>query len=109
MDFVKAAQTSDIASGRMKTVTCRGHEILLINIADLFYALSETCTHRGGHLSNGALKDGIITCPRHGAKFDVKTGQSLGKAKVLFIKTKVKDIRSYPVKIIGDDVLIGIE
>jgi 3-phenylpropionate/trans-cinnamate dioxygenase ferredoxin subunit len=109
MDFVKVAQTTEIASGNMKKVTCRGHEILLINIADLFYALSEACPHRGGRLSEGNLHGAVLTCPKHGARFDVKTGEAVGKAKMLFIKTKVKEIRSYPVKIIGDDILIGME
>jgi 3-phenylpropionate/trans-cinnamate dioxygenase ferredoxin component len=109
VEFVKAAQTSDFASGSMKKVNCRGHEILLINIADLFYALSDLCTHRGGHLSDGVFKDGVVTCPKHGAQFDIKTGEAVGKAKILFIKTKVKAVRSYPVKIIGDDILIGMD
>jgi 3-phenylpropionate/trans-cinnamate dioxygenase ferredoxin subunit len=109
MNFTKVAQTSDIASGSMKNVVCDGNEILVVNLDGSFYAISHKCTHMGGRLSEGTLQDGIVTCPRHGAKFDVKTGQAIEGAKMAFVKMKVKDTRSYPVKIEGDDIFISIK
>jgi len=109
MNFAKVAQISEIASGHMKKVVYDSQEILVANIGGTFYAISKKCTHMGGHLSQGTLQDGIVTCPRHGAKFDVKTGQSVEGAKVLFRRMGVKDTRSYPVKIEGNDILIGID
>jgi 3-phenylpropionate/trans-cinnamate dioxygenase ferredoxin component len=108
MNFTKVAHKSDIASGSMKNVVCDGDEVLIVNLDGSFYAISHKCTHMGGRLSEGTLQDGIVTCPRHGAKFDVKTGQAVESAKIGFVKMKVRDTRSYPVKIEGDDILIGI-
>ena len=109
MNFIKVAQTSEIAPGSMKKVICDGKEILLVNLGGSFYAISHKCTHMGGNLSEGTLQDGIVTCPRHGAKFDVKTGRAVGDAKIAFVKLKVRDTRCYPVKIEGNDLLIDID
>jgi 3-phenylpropionate/trans-cinnamate dioxygenase ferredoxin subunit len=109
MNFSKAAKTSEIAAGSMKKVVCDGKEILVMNLGGSFYAISHKCTHMGGNLSEGTLQDGIVTCPRHGAKFDVKTGRAVGDAKIAFVKLKVRDTRCYPVKIEGNDLLIDID
>ena len=109
MNFIKVAQTSEIAPGTMKKVVGDGKEILVVNLGGSFYAIPHNCTHMAGNLSEGALQGGIVTCPRHGAKFDVKTGQAVEGAKIAFLKIKVKDTRSIPVKIEGNDILIGID
>ena len=108
MNFTKVAQTSEIAAGSMKKVVCDGKEILVVNLDGSFYAISHKCTHMGGSLSDGTLQDGIVTCPRHRAKFDVRTGQNIEGAKIAFVNMKVRDTRSYPVKIEGNDILIDI-
>jgi 3-phenylpropionate/trans-cinnamate dioxygenase ferredoxin subunit len=107
--FVKVAQTSEIAPGSMKRLEHNGQEILLANVGGTFYAISERCTHLGGHLSRGTIQDGIVTCPRHGSRFDVRTGQAVNGATILFLHMDVKNVRSYPVKIVGNDVLIDSE
>jgi len=108
MNFIKVAQTSEIAPGSMKKVIGDGKEILVVNLDGSFYAIPHNCTHMAGNLSEGTLQGGIVTCPRHGAKFDVKTGQAVEGAKIAFIKIKVRDTRCYPVKIEGNDILIDI-
>ena len=55
------------------------------------------------------LDGGTVTCPRHGAQFDVKTGKAVGDAKVAFMKMKVKDVESFPVKVEGTDILVGLD
>jgi 3-phenylpropionate/trans-cinnamate dioxygenase ferredoxin subunit len=92
----------------MKKVVHDGQEILLANVGGAFCAISERCTHLGGHLSQGILRDGIVTCPRHGSRFDVRTGQALNGPTILFLHLDTKDIRTYPVKIVGDDVLVDV-
>src|SRR5437879_4549174 len=84
VNFAKVAQTSELASGAMKKVKNGKHEILLANIDGAFYAIANNCTHNRGELCKGGLRDGIVTCPNHGARFDVKTGQAVGGARVLF-------------------------
>ena len=108
MAFVKLAQTSEVAPGGMKKVVHDGQEILLANVGGTLYAIRERCTHMGGHLSQGTLRDGIVTCPRHGSRFDVRTGQAVNGPTILFLQLDTKDIRTYPVRIEGDDVLVEV-
>jgi nitrite reductase/ring-hydroxylating ferredoxin subunit len=54
------------------------------------------------------LNGSIVTCPRHGAQFDVKTGKAVGGAKIAFIKMQVKDEESYMVKVEGTTILVGL-
>jgi 3-phenylpropionate/trans-cinnamate dioxygenase ferredoxin subunit len=109
MQFVKLAQTADVAPGTSRKVEQEGEAILIANVGGTLCAISGTCTHMGADLSKGTLREGIVTCPRHGAKFDLKTGANVGDAKFLMRKVKVNDVRSYPVKVEGNDVLVGMD
>ena len=108
MDYTKVAEKNEIPINTMKMVVVGGKEILISNLGGQFYAISNKCTHLGGSLSRGSLEGGIVTCPRHHAQFDVKTGQAVAEAKIGFIKMKVKDEPSYEVKIDGESILVGV-
>ena len=108
MAFVTAAHTSEIAPGAMKRVAVGDVEILLANVGGVFYATAERCTHLGGHLSAGTLQEGIVTCPRHGAHFDLRTGKAVQGAKILFLHMEVRDLPVYPVRIDGEEVLVDV-
>jgi 3-phenylpropionate/trans-cinnamate dioxygenase ferredoxin subunit len=86
-----------------------GDAILVANLDGSFYAISDTCTHQGGTLSQGTIDDGIVTCPRHGSRFDVRTGKNMRGPKILLVRGKTDDVKSYPVKVEGDDILVGVE
>jgi 3-phenylpropionate/trans-cinnamate dioxygenase ferredoxin subunit len=73
-----------------------------------FYALNNVCPHVGGSLADGTLNGDKITCLKHGAQFDLKTGEAVGEAKIMFFKTKPKNAGCYEVQINGTDVMIGI-
>ncbi|MGH9920378.1 MAG: Rieske (2Fe-2S) protein [Nitrososphaerales archaeon] len=73
--FEKVADVSEIASGSMKAVKVGGVEVMLANVDGKFYALNNKCTHVGGPLSKGKLEGFDVTCPWHGSKFDVRTGE----------------------------------
>jgi len=103
--YVKAATTDELGPGTMKKVMLGDVPVLLANIDGTFYAVEDTCPHRGGSLSQGTLQDKSVVCPKHGATFDVTTGKAVAGGK----KFKVRDLKSYPVKIMGADVLLGIE
>ena len=77
-EFVKVARTDEILSGRAKLVEANGQEIAVFNIDGAFHAIDNTCSHVGGPLSEGELDGCEVTCPWHGAVFDVTTGQVLG-------------------------------
>ena len=73
--FVHLASVDEIPTGKMKHVEAEGNEILVANVEGKFYAICDRCSHNNIPLSMGHLKDNIITCPMHGARFDIKTGK----------------------------------
>jgi len=89
-------------------VTAGSKEVQLANVGGSYYAIANKCTHLGGSLAKGALEGSIVTCPKHGAQFDVKTDQAVSEAKIAFVKMKVRDEVKYEVKVEGTDILIGI-
>jgi 3-phenylpropionate/trans-cinnamate dioxygenase ferredoxin subunit len=108
MEYIRVADKSELPANKMIMVVVGGKEVLLANVDGSYYAIANKCSHLGGSLAKGSLEGGIVTCPRHGAQFDVKTGQAVGEAKIGFIKMKVKDEESYTVKVDGTDILVGI-
>ena len=108
MEFIKALELAELPAGKMVRVEVGGKEILVANVAGSIYAITRNCTHLGGPLAKGKLEGSTVTCPWHGAQFDVKTGQALGEAKIAFLKMKVKSEECYPVKVEGTTLLIGI-
>ena len=74
-EFVKVAKTNEIEPGQARLVDIQGKRIALFNIDGTFFALDNTCTHRGGPLAEGKISGHEVTCPWHGATFDVRTGE----------------------------------
>ncbi len=95
--FVKVARTEDLAPGGGKMVEVNGKKIALFNVEGQYYAIDDTCTHRGGPLSEGALGGRAVTCPWHGAVFDVTTGEALGPPAS-------KGVARYNVRVSGEDI-----
>jgi len=95
------AKTSDIPEGRTLRVDVDGAEILLCNCEGNVYAIEDVCTHDGGALDQGELEGCRVICPRHGANFDVRTGEALTLPAVIPLPT-------YKVRIEGDDVFVEV-
>ena len=100
--LVKIATTSELSPGTGKAVEVEGKSIALFNVAGTFHAIENDCTHQGGPLGEGELAGEVVTCPWHGAKFNVKTGEVLGPPAR-------KGVRSFPVKVQGNDVLVELD
>jgi len=77
-EFVKVASTDDIPAGQARMVEVNGKEIAIFNVDGSFHAIDNMCTHVGGPLCEGELSGAEVTCPWHGAVFDVTTGEVLG-------------------------------
>jgi 3-phenylpropionate/trans-cinnamate dioxygenase ferredoxin subunit len=108
MEFLMAATTSELSNGAMKAVDLGGQELLLAKLDDRYYAVARRCTHMAENLCHGTLTGPVVTCPRHGARFDVTNGKAVGKAKLLFMSTTPADLATYPVRVDGAEVLIGL-
>ena len=99
--WVKVAQMSELSPGTGKVVEADGNSFALFNVAGTLHAIGNDCTHVGGPLGEGEVEGEVVTCPWHGAQFNVKTGAVLNPPA----RTGVK---SFPVKIEGDDVLVEL-
>ena len=101
--YVKVATTGDIPPGDTKRVTPqRGEHVLICNVDGTFYAIKDVCTHDGGMLGFGDLDGATIECPRHGAKFDVTTGQAVAPPAE-------RPVHVYPVRVQGADIEVDLE
>jgi nitrite reductase/ring-hydroxylating ferredoxin subunit len=76
--FLEVGKVEEIPVGKMKYVEVQGKEIVISNIGGKFYAMDDRCGHMNARLSMGNVSnDGIVTCPFHGARFDVTTGMKV--------------------------------
>lgn len=73
-EFVKVARVSEIQPGQRKAVWVVGLKVLVYNVGGTFYAVNDSCPHRGCSLSKGRLRGKVIVCPCHSAQFDLETG-----------------------------------
>ena len=99
-DFVAVAKVSEVEEGKVLVVRVGDAPIGLTKVEGEFFAFADVCTHDDGPVAEGELDEYIIECPRHGAKFDVRTG----KVKQL---PAVTPIPVYAVKVEGDTVLVS--
>jgi len=97
--FIKVAKTTDLSPGDKILAKYKTEDVGLFNIDGKIYAISDVCTHDGGVLVEGDLEGDEIVCPRHGARFNVKTGG--------FTAPAVMPVPLYDVKIEGEDILIA--
>ncbi|MBI5653855.1 MAG: non-heme iron oxygenase ferredoxin subunit [Chloroflexi bacterium] len=100
-NFITVAKVSDVQPGALKTFKVNGKRILIANVAGTFFATQDLCTHDNGPLGDGELIGEDVECPRHGARFNVKTGKVTALPAILPIKT-------FPVKVEGDEIQIAI-
>jgi len=101
-DFATVAQAADIPPGEARVIEIDGRSIALCHVAgDTFYAIDNVCTHDNGPLGEGQLLDNRIECPRHGALFDVTTGQAT-------TLPAIGRVASHLVRLIDGDVQVAL-
>ena len=96
-DFVKVANTNEIEPGQARLVEVNGKQIALFNVEGQFFAIDNTCTHKGGPLAEGEVSGHVVTCPWHGATFDIKTGEVVGSPAQ-------RAVTRYGVRVTGTDI-----
>ena len=100
--LVKVASVNELPTGEGKVVDAEGQSIALFNVDGIFSAIDNTCTHVGGPLGEGSLVGDIVNCPWHDAGFNVKTDVCTGGPAA-------SDVKSFPVRVEGDDVYVDLE
>ena len=99
-EFVFGAKTDDIPAGRSKTISLGEKRIALFNVDGAFYAMDDTCLHRGGPLGEGELEGSVVTCPWHGWKYDVRNGE--------MTMNPAARVKCYPTRIDGGNVQVSV-
>lgn len=94
------AKISEVPSFGKKVVSVSGKEVLLINIKGTVYACENECPHQGSPMNAAIVKDGTISCPRHGYRFNLSDGSCSDHPEFI--------LRTYPVQLSGDDILIDL-
>ena len=100
--WVKAASRSTLGEGDVIGVLVGGKEIALYDLDGTVYATDDICTHAYAKLSDGWLDKGEIECPLHAGRSDVKTGKATAPPCT-------EDLKSYPVRVVGDDIQIKLD
>ncbi len=98
---VKVATSDELPPGGKKLIEVDGRAIALFRVGNDYYAIDDVCTHDGGPLAEGELSGCEITCPRHGARFDVITGRALSMPAI-------EPVAVHGVLVRGDDIYVAI-
>lgn len=99
--FHAVARAADIAPGAVQHVELGGRELALFHIDGSFFATDDRCTHMRARLSDGYVQDGVVECPLHFGKFDIRSGQALSPPCKL-------PLTVYAVRVEDGTVLIGL-
>ena len=95
--------TDQIEPGSARSFVIGGERIAVCNVNGSFHAINDVCTHDGAPLDQGVLEGSVITCPRHGAKFDVTTGEAVQMPAVIPVKTYSIEIEDDTIYLITDE------
>ncbi|HQU43614.1 MAG TPA: non-heme iron oxygenase ferredoxin subunit [Pirellulales bacterium] len=101
MDFQRVARLSEIPDPGRIVVEVDDQLVVVLHVGGELFAIDDVCTHDGGPLGEGELADHTIACPRHGAKFDIRTGAALTMPATR--PTKVHDV-----KVAGGEIFVRI-
>jgi len=99
-EFVKVASTEGIAPGSGIVAEVNEKSLAIFNVDGTFYAIDNTCLHKGGPLGEGDLAGDVVTCPWHGWEYDVKTGISVNNPSAR--------VTTYPIVVEGADIKVEV-
>jgi len=100
--YIAICDLGDLPPGERLFIKVGDIPIVIINQDGEYYAIDDCCTHDDGPLGDGEVENHEITCPRHGARFDIRTGEVLSLPAV-------KGVRSFPLRVNGDQLEMGLE
>jgi 3-phenylpropionate/trans-cinnamate dioxygenase ferredoxin subunit len=100
-DFFKVTTRDALPPGGKALAEVDGRPIAVFNVDGTFYAIDDVCTHDGGPLAEGELEGFEVRCPRHGARFDVRTGKAL-------CMPAFEPVTTHAVEVHGDDIYVAL-
>ncbi|MFL6653353.1 MAG: non-heme iron oxygenase ferredoxin subunit [Sulfurifustis sp.] len=92
-DWVDVGATQELPPGTHRVVDVDGATVAVYNLDGQYYAIEDVCTHDGGTLTGGSVEGEQVICPRHGARFSIKTGAVLAPPAY-------EPIHTFPVRIL---------
>jgi len=101
MDFQRVARLSEMPDPGRIVVEVDDQLVVVLHVGGELFAIDDVCTHDGGPLGEGELEDHMIACPRHGAKFDVRTGAAL-------TMPATRPTKVHEVKVEGDEIFVKL-
>lgn len=99
-EFVTIGKAEDILAGSGFVAEVNGKSVAVFNVEGSYYAIDNTCLHRGGPLGEGELEGEVVTCPWHGWEYNVKTGACINNPSVC--------VKSYPVLVEGSELKVKL-
>ncbi len=102
LNFIPLTKTTEVPENRVTSFEIKGHNVVLSQVKGEFFAVQNECSHARQSFDNGRVRGHKLLCPLHGAIFDIRDGSVLSAPAFQAIK-------SYPLKVEGDDILICLE
>ena len=114
-NFIAVCKADEVKAGQVKEVAVQGRAILIANVGGKYYAVAGRCPHLGGRLAQGKLDGTMITCPKHGSRFDITDGHVVRWLKQSGLLSKVgrivkpeRPLIAYKTKIEGGEVMVEV-
>jgi len=101
MEYIPVGSVNELREGQRLFIEIDETPIVILNIAGKYFAVADVCSHDDGPVGEGNIEGFEMICPRHGARFDIRSGRAL--ALPAFV-----DIPAYPVRMVGDQIEVGI-
>jgi len=101
VEYVEVVPASELLNGERLFVEIADRPLVIFNIAGQFFSIGDVCSHDDGPVGEGDINGYNITCPRHGAEFDIRTGKVVQMPAVV-------DIPAYPVRVVDGMIQVGI-
>lgn len=99
-ELIRAASTTDVTPGTGIVADVNGQSVAIFNVDGTYYAIDNTCVHRGGPLGEGDLEGETVSCPWHGWEYNVKTGACVNNPSAC--------VKSYPLVVEGADIKVEL-
>lgn len=100
-EYIAIAPISELSDGERIFVEIDDLPIVIFNVGNGLFAIGDICSHDDGPLGDGDIEDHQVICPRHGARFDIRTGEVLTLPAVI-------DIPAYPIRVVNGQIEVGI-